>query len=88
MFRSDHSLDGGLACGDQSCHMWNPETGSWALSHTLTGSPRYIHTSWTPGPESGTYVMGGTSSPKSVQLANTDGTVDPEVTNFLRYDTM
>ena len=88
MFRFDHSLDGGLACGGQSCHLWNPETGSWDLSHTLTGSSRVIHTSWTPGPESGTYVIGGVGSPKSVQLANTDGTVEPQVDSFLRYDTM
>ncbi len=31
---------------------------------------------------------GGALSPKSVQLANTDGTVEPQVDNFLRYDTM
>ena len=88
IFRFYHSLDDGLVCGGQSCHMWNSDTGSWDLSHTLTGLPREFHTSWTPGPDSGTYLMGGRNSPKSVQLVNSDGTVDPEMVSFLRYDTL
>ena len=60
--------------------------GSWDLSHTLTVS-RDDHTSWTPGPDSGTFLMGGKLSLKSAQLVNTDGTVYPEVDNFLRYNT-
>ena len=48
---------------------------------------RGSHTSWTPGTDSGTYLMGGDESLKSAQLVNTDGTVDPEVENFLRYST-
>ena len=88
MFRFDHSLDGGLACSRQSCHLWNPGTGSWDLSHTLTGSRRFLHTSWTPGPDSGTYLIGGfiAFAGKSAQRVNTDGTVEPEVANFLRYE--
>ena len=89
IFRSDHSLDGGLACYDWRCHLWNSDTGSWDLSHKLDIDTGYrnAHISWTPGPDSGTYLMGGSSNLKSVQLVNTDGTVDPVIENFLRYNT-
>ncbi len=55
-----HTQDGFLTCGggtsDQLCHTWNPETGTWPLSHNLIIGRSQL--SWTPRSGNGTYLIG------------------------------
>ena len=53
-----HTQDGFLTCGGTVCHKWNPETGTWDVSHNLT-SGRDNGLSWTPVSGNGTYLIGG-----------------------------
>ena len=53
-----HTQDGFLTCGGTVCHKWNPETGTWDVSHNLT-SGRNNKLSWTPISGNGTYLIGG-----------------------------
>ena len=87
-YRYEHSVDSkGLLCGGQgsttsqctgacSCLQWSPNTGSWQDLLTLSVS-RADHVSWTPGPDIGTYLMGGSYSMLTTTLIKPDGTPEP-----------
>ena len=67
--RYSHTVDSkGLLCGGWSsgdtCLQWSPDTGTWEDQLTLSVS-RTGHVSWTPGPDIGTYLIGGYSSEAS-----------------------
>ena len=76
------SFDHPLVCGGgdpkttgSSCYKWNPSSGTWNKSHTLT-KPRKNHLSWTPPSGRGTYLMGGDyGKDKTTEIVNLDGTV-------------
>ena len=66
-----------------SCLKWSPDTGSWEELLTLDIG-RYEHVTWTPGPDMGTYLMGGEYSPRTTTLIKEDGT--QESAFQLKYD--
>ena len=87
--RLGHSQDGALTCGGKytkTCVTWNPLSGTWKLSHTLTGTEnRMDHVSWETA--SGVYLIGGyyTKSRWTSERVNKDGSV---VESFrLKYET-
>ena len=89
--RSSHSLESsGLLCGGvdtiDSCIKWSPDTGTWEELLTLDIG-RYYHVSWTPGPDIGTYLIGGYTSEmkRTTTLIKPDGTQEPGFE--LKYDT-
>jgi len=87
--RYRHTLESsGLLCGgwytEDSCLQWSPDTGSWEYLLTLDVS-RSDHVSWTPGPDIGTYLMGGRVSERTTTLIKPDGTQEPGFP--LQYDT-
>ena len=64
--RRAHTQDNSQICGgvddasSSSCIEWN--MGTWNTSVTKLKNDRAYHVSWTPGNESGTYLMGGKGS--------------------------
>ena len=89
--RWEHTLENsGLMCGgygtEDSCLQWSPDTGSWEQLLTLDVR-RYNHVSWTPGPDIGTYLIGGSESSMkgTTTLVKPDGTQEPGF--LLKYDT-
>ena len=80
-----HTQDGFLTCGGiltanaQLCHTWDPETGTWPLSHNLPSGRRRL--SWTPRSGSGTYLIGeywqGWDNAETTTLVKPDGSVVP-----------
>ena len=55
---NSHTQDGLLTCGGTVCHKWNPEEGTWVVSHNLP-SGRENRLSWTPVSGNGTFLIGG-----------------------------
>jgi len=88
--RNKHTLESsGLLCSgydtSDTCLKWSPDTGSWEKLPTLDVR-RYDHVSWTPGPDIGTYLMGGYDSEvRTTTLIKPDGTQEPGFP--LQYDT-
>ena len=89
--RYSHTVDNNIMCGGPatwtSCLKWSPDTGSWEELLTLDIG-RYYHVSWTPEPESdmGTYLMGGSYSPRTTTLIKDDRT--QESAFQLKHDTV
>ena len=76
--RYDHSLEGSaLMCGgyytSASCVQWSSVTGTWEEYLTLDVGRSY-HVSWTPDPDIGTYLMGGSTS----EAGNTTTLIKPD----------
>ena len=87
--RNYHTVDSkGLLCGggftSDTCLQWSPDTGTWEDLLTLSVS-RYRHVSWTPGPDLGTYLMGGLYSGLTTTLIKPDGNQEPGF--LLKHDT-
>ena len=90
--RAFHTLESsGLLCGgygtSDTCLQWSPDTGTWEELLTLDVG-RDDHVSWTPGPDIGTYLIGGYLSyvmKRTTTLIKPDGTQEPGFP--LRYDT-
>ena len=77
-------MDGSLICGggwdpdaQTSCLQWNSTSGTWYKSHSLWRT-RKQHCSWTPGPGTGTYLLGPDGDGMSSELVAPDGSVRPE----------
>lgn len=76
-----HTQNGFLTCGggnsQKTCNKWDPETGTWPLSHNLPSGRSEL--SWTTG--SGTYLIGGYwenwDHAETTTLVKRDGTVVP-----------
>ena len=78
-----HTVDSkGLLCGGgatstrNTCLQWSPDNGTWEDQLTLSIS-RSDHVSWTPGPDIGTYLMGGAYSGLTTTLIKPDGNQEP-----------
>ena len=76
--RYDHSLEGSaLMCGgyytSESCVQWSSVNGTWEEYLTLDVGRSY-HVSWTPDPDIGTYLMGGSTS----EAGNTTTLIKPD----------
>ena len=87
--RDSHTVDSkGLLCGGaytrDTCLQWSPDTGTWEDLLTLNVM-RYRHVSWTPGPDIGTYLMGGIYSGLTTTLIKPDGNQEPGF--LLKHDT-
>ena len=92
--RYGHTVENtGLLCGgygievEDTCLQWSPDTGTWEELLTFDNIQlgRADHVSWTPGPDLGTYLMGGAKDGMSTTWIKPDGTHD---TGFpLKYDT-
>ena len=71
----DHLCGGGPDSGPDSprgdCVKWS--NGTWTKSHNLT-QKRYGHSSWTSS--SGSYLIGGTHSPKTSEIIYDNGIVE------------
>ena len=86
-----HTVDSkGLLCGGagssgDTCLQWSPDTGTWEEDRLTLSVWRYDHVSWTPGPDIGTYLMGGSNSGRTTTLIKPDGTQEPCF--LLEYDT-
>ena len=79
--RSSSTVDStGLLCGGQEtrsyCIELNSNTSSWEETVTLNAN-RWMHVSWTPDPEIGTYLMGGFYEDMTTTLIKPDGTQEP-----------
>ena len=77
-----HTQDGFLTCGgsggnSQLCHTWDPETGTWPVSHNLPTGREQL--SWTPRSGNGTYLIGqywqGWDHAETTTLVKPDGSV-------------
>ena len=88
-----HTMENsGLLCGgvyfnamtDNYCLQWIPDTGTWEDLLTLSVE-RNRHVSWTPGPDIGTYLMGGSHSEMTTTLIKPDGNQEPGF--LLKHDT-
>ena len=81
--RYEHTMDQSLICGGGSeiaqnnCLQWNSTLGIWYRSHLLWGS-RKQHSSWTPDPEIGTYLLGPDGDGWSSELVPPEGSSRPE----------
>ena len=76
----------GLLCGEMdTCLQWSPDTGTWEDLMLTLDFRRFLHVSWTPGTEVGTYLMGGTYSRRTTTLIKPDGSHEPGFD--LNYDT-
>ena len=88
--RWDHTMESsGLLCGGggtrDTCLQWSPDTGSWEKLITLDNG-RYWHVTWTPGTDTGTYLMGGgNGNGRTITLIRPDGT--QELGFPLQYNT-
>ena len=90
--RADHTMESsGLLCGgevtDDSCLQWSQDTGTWEELLTLDVG-RSKHVSWTPGPNIGSYLMGGDDSAmrRTTTLVKPDGIQEPGF--LLKYTTL
>ena len=88
--RYGHTVESsGLVCGggdtEYSCLQWSPDKGTWEKLGLTLDNERYGQVSWTPSPDIGTYLMGGSYSRTTNTLIKPDGTQE---TGFaLKYDT-
>ena len=56
--KQEHTQDNLLLCGGVQCQMWSPMSSTWNESVSL--NPRRLsHVSWSPGPDIGTFLIGG-----------------------------
>ena len=82
----DHLCGGGPDTEADSprgdCVKWNKD-GTWTKSHNLQ-QKRYGHSSWVTA--SGTYLIGGTHSPKTSEIIHEDGSTETETGFALEYD--
>ena len=79
--RSDHTISGGLVCGDygpasRSCEVWGAETGQWEEVVTNLTKERWAHGAWTD-PNGTTFLIGGVGAWRSVETISQDYTVAP-----------
>ena len=81
--RSDHTISGGLVCGDygpanRSCEVWRAETGQWEEVVTNLTDERNGHVSWTDS-EGTTFLLGGMApgTYTSVETISKEYTVTP-----------
>ena len=97
--RRGHTQDNGLLCGgdetSDSCLRWSSDTGTWE-QFTLDVW-RSAHVSWTPDPDTGTFLMGGSGyerleegiydsgSKNTTSLIKPDGSQEPGFS--LKYNT-
>ena len=87
--RVGHSQNGGLTCGGgvsgssalTTCVKWNSTSGTWDQFDWKLKEPRIFHVSWET--ESGVYLMGGGSSPKTSERVTEDGS---ELSFDRKYD--
>ena len=92
--RYDHSQCGGMICGGgdfntstyQSCLKLNPLTGAFTPTSVRLVENRGGHLCWDVEGEGGpTLLIGGTDSPRSTELVNSDGLSSSASFN-LQYD--